>query len=91
MADENRLSALRAAAGALPSESMHVRKTREKQARMRDDGRANRTRQPIETFTVGLPPGVKSRIVLHCRRRDILIKDFALKWLEHGIEQEGGE
>lgn len=91
MANEKHLAALRNAVGSTPADTMNDRKGRERAARLRDDGRSNRIRQPVEKFSVDLPPGVRSRLVLHCRRRDILIKDFALKWLEHGMEQEGGE
>ena len=89
--DEDTLATLREKARGLRSETMQERKGREKQVRMRDDGRANRTRQPVETFTVGLPPGTRGRVALHCRRRGVLIKDFVLECLEEGLAKHGGE
>lgn len=91
MADENRLSALRAAAANLPSETMQDRKRAARAVRSRDDGRANRVRQPMEKFSVDLPPGVKGRVVSACRRHGILIKDFTLECLEAGLAKYDAE
>lgn len=85
MADEQSLKALRDALGSLPTDTMQVRKGRERAARLKDDGRANRVRQPVEKFSVDLPPGVKASVVMHCRRRGVLIKDFVLECLENGM------
>ena len=91
MADANKLSALRAAAAPLPSETMQDRKRAERRSRARDDGRSNRTRQPVEKFSVDLPPGVKARVVAACRRHGVLIKDFALDAIEVGLAKYDAE
>lgn len=79
--NEHTLAALRRRSMALP-ETAHQRRTSERKADMRHDGRSNRTRQPVVTLTVGLPPEIKPRINAICRRNDILIKDFLLEALE---------
>lgn len=87
--DENTLEAMRARYRQLP-ETAHARRASERRADMRHDGRANRTRQPVITLTVGLPPDVKPRINAICRRHDMLIKDLvmeALEWAFNKYEQ----
>jgi hypothetical protein len=72
-------------------ETLQDRGAKERKARLKYDGRANRSRQTTVRFTTDLAPETKARMVLLCRRMDMRIKDFVEECLEAGLAKHGDD